>query len=481
MTILALLVIAAAIVAIYYRLEVRLTLFLAGLTLGAMAGDPMAIVRKFLATFSDEKFVVPICTAMGFAYVLRHTGCDQHLVHLLVRPLTKVRFLLLPGTVVVGFLVNMPVVSQTSTAVTIGPVVIPILLAARFSPLAIGAALLLGSSIGGELFNPGAPELRTTITESQKAAQQLQMEGQVFDSQRCIRRILPLNLLGLTVATGVLWTWAARRERTQARATDSDLNTVPVETDLSTKISADRRSNYVDAEANEARFVVNPLKALVPLLPLILLYLTGPPLHLLPVPVEWLEEIGNQLPPPGRFESRLIGAAMLVGTAIAALASPRRASGTARVFFEGAGYGFCHIISLIVAAACFGEGIKVVGLAEALGDVIKQMPDVLIPAAGLFSLGFATLSGSGMATTQALFPFFARPALEIGIDPIHVGAVVSLAAAAGRTLSPVAAVTLMTARLTDTDAFQLSKAVALPLLASTAAIILAAMLLAPGL
>src|SRR5262245_6124479 len=177
MIIIALLVIAAAIVAIYYRLEVRLTLFLAGLTLGVLAGDPMAIVRKFLATFSDEKFVVPICMAMGFAYVLRHTGCDQHLVHLLVRPLTKVRFLLLPGTVVVGFLVNMPVISQTSTAVTIGPVVIPILLAARFSPRAIGAALLLGSSIGGELFNPGAPELRTTITASQDAVTTLVNEG----------------------------------------------------------------------------------------------------------------------------------------------------------------------------------------------------------------------------------------------------------------------------------------------------------------
>lgn len=37
----------------------------------------------------------------------------------------------------------------------------------------------------------------------------------------------------------------------------------------------------------------------------------------------------------------------------------------------------------------------------------------------------------------------------------------------------------MTARLTDTDPFSLSKAVALPLLASTAAIIVVAMLFAP--
>ncbi|MFO0825685.1 MAG: hypothetical protein U0792_21620 [Gemmataceae bacterium] len=47
--------------------------------------------REFLATFSNEKFVVPICSAMGFAYVLRHTGCERHLVLLLVKPLRRVR------------------------------------------------------------------------------------------------------------------------------------------------------------------------------------------------------------------------------------------------------------------------------------------------------------------------------------------------------------------------------------------------------
>src|SRR5262249_2646657 len=150
------LIIILAVYAIYRRLEVRLTLLVAALLLGILAGDVPAIVRKFFTTLVDEKFVVPICTAMGFAYVLRYTECDQHLVHLLLRPLWRVRPLLIPGTVVVGFLVNMPIVSQTSTAVTLGTVVVPLLLAARLSPATVGAALLLGSSMGGELLNPAA-------------------------------------------------------------------------------------------------------------------------------------------------------------------------------------------------------------------------------------------------------------------------------------------------------------------------------------
>src|SRR5688500_13870228 len=124
-TVAALLVIAAAVVAVARQVDVRLVLALAALALGLLAGKPWEVVRTFLATFSSEQFVVPICSAMGFAYVLRHTGCDQHLVRLLVGPVRRVRPVLVPGAVLVGFAVNIPIISQTSTAVAVGPVLLP--------------------------------------------------------------------------------------------------------------------------------------------------------------------------------------------------------------------------------------------------------------------------------------------------------------------------------------------------------------------
>src|SRR5437764_12175720 len=119
---LGLVIIAAAVYAVIRRVDVRLALVLAALALATVAEDPpavvrravesrdagellhlfdgpMGIVRTFLATLVKEQFVIPICTALGFAYVLRHTGCDQHLVHLLVRPLRLVRPFLIPGAV----------------------------------------------------------------------------------------------------------------------------------------------------------------------------------------------------------------------------------------------------------------------------------------------------------------------------------------------------------------------------------------------
>ena len=177
-SILTLVLVAAAIVLIVRGWDVRLVLLAAALLIGTVAGDAARVVREFLATFSNEKFVVPICTAMGFAYVLRHTGCERHLVLLLTKPLRRVRGLLVPGVIVVGFLVNIPVISQTSTAVCIGPVVVPLMRAAGYSFPTIGACLLLGASVGGELLNPGAPELltvydRTGVSTTRQASEYL--------------------------------------------------------------------------------------------------------------------------------------------------------------------------------------------------------------------------------------------------------------------------------------------------------------------
>src|SRR5687768_13413728 len=92
-----LVIIALAVYAVIKRVDVRLALLLAAVALGAISQSLPSIVQKFFATLTDEKFVIPICSAMGFAYVLRYTGCDRHLVHLLTNPLRHGRFLLIPG------------------------------------------------------------------------------------------------------------------------------------------------------------------------------------------------------------------------------------------------------------------------------------------------------------------------------------------------------------------------------------------------
>lgn len=423
----ALVIIALAVTLVIRGWDVRLVLLSAALAISAAAGNVPLVLREFLATFSNEKFVVPICCAMGFAYVLRHTGCERHLVLLLVKPLRNVRGVLVPGVILVGFLVNIPVISQTSTAVCIGPVVVPLMRAAGYSMATIGACLLLGASVGGELLNPGAPELITVANATG-----------VSPTKQARDYLPPLVFTQLAVSLLVFWVMSRWWER-------GATPTPPTAADVPTVDHPER---------------INLLKAVVPLVPLGLLFLAGPPLNWITIPAAWVvtPEAAKS------YDTRLIGLAMLVGVLVAAAVTPAKARDCVKQFFDGAGYGFTHIISLIVTANCFGKAIESAGLATELGKLIASAPDLMQPLAAFVPLAFAAVSGSGMASTQSLYSFFHDPAVALGLDPVSVGAIVSLGAAAGRTMSPVAAVVLMCATLTGTNPFTLAKRVAVPLL-----------------
>src|SRR2546421_9914448 len=84
-------------VALLRRADVRLTLALCAAVLFAVAGQFLELFLSFATEMVNQKTVVPICSAMGFAYVCKLTECDRHLVQLMVRPIRRFAWLLLPG------------------------------------------------------------------------------------------------------------------------------------------------------------------------------------------------------------------------------------------------------------------------------------------------------------------------------------------------------------------------------------------------
>jgi C4-dicarboxylate transporter, DcuC family len=438
----SLVIIVVAVYSITRGIDVRLALLSASFALAGMTGDVTPIVRKFLETFSNEKFVIPICTAMGFAYVLKQTQCDQHLVRLLTKPLRHGKFFLIPGVVLVGFTVNIPIISQTSTAVCIGAVVVPLMQAAKISPVIIGASLLLGSSLGGELLNPGAPELNTVSSALDGKYEMPDGEKLRVKPQDLVRNLYPIVFPQLLIAGAIFWFMSYRYEK---RRPPTDEPTSEVEIGR-----------------------VNLLRAFVPIVPLILLFLTGPPLNWIEIPKHWVVDAKSE----SAYGTRLIGLAMFVGVIVALIVTPRSINQIPGAFFDGAGYAFAHIVSLIVTANCFGEAIDRVGLAKLVGEWISASANLLHPISALLPMGFGTVSGSGMAATQSLFELYIEPCRNLNVDPREVGGMVSLGAAAGRTMSPVAAVALMSARLTGTNSFQLAARVAPPLIAGLVVVVI---------
>jgi DcuC family C4-dicarboxylate transporter len=394
---LALLIIAAAIAAMVKRVDVRLVLLVAGLLMALAAGQPLAIADTFTRGMVAA-MVAPICAAMGFAAIMSATGCDRHLVGLLLLPLRRFRALVLPGGILVAYLVNMAVPSQTSTAAALGPILVPLLVASGYSPVVSGAALILGASFGGDLLNPGAQDVQA-------------LAGVVaLDAQALSARVIPAGIAGALVAASV---FAALN-----RAGDAPPEAAP-----------------------EDSFRVDALRAAIPLVPIALLllaYAGFPPLDWLlatPPGDEW-RMLANALP---------VVRAMLIGASLAVVVAWREVQALTRSFFEGMGAAYASIISLTITAQCFGAGIAAVGLAEALLAAARAAGALTLLSVA-FPWSLAALSGSGSGPILAFAQTFL---VQFGTGPetVKLAALACFGGAFGRTMSPVSAVVVYSAGL----------------------------------
>jgi DcuC family C4-dicarboxylate transporter len=330
-----------------------------------------------------------------------------------------------------GYVVNSTIVSQAGTAAVLGPILIPLLRASGLSSISAGAILLLGSSAGGELFNPGAVEMR-------KLAELTGRSGPSVVGQSA-----PLNLLAFSAALGAFWLLAPRRERRRK----------PVE-------SPSQQPGVTSSDAAPPR--VNLFKAIVPVLPLVILFADhalGP------------GSILRGLEGPGR-----ILAAMLIGVAAAALSNVKASGGLATAFFEGAGYAYTQVISLIVPASTYAEAIRLSGLIELLIHTIAPWPAVAMVVATIAPWALAFVAGSGIAPAVAIMEFFVPVASSIGLEPVRLGTLAALGAHFGRTMSPAAAVVMVSSRLSGSSPRKLIREVAGPLLVGGAVLLGAALL-----
>ncbi|HZF16232.1 MAG TPA: C4-dicarboxylate transporter DcuC [Steroidobacteraceae bacterium] len=416
-----LLIIALSLYALLREADVRLVLFLAGLALASLALKPLVILDTFLFEMGNGKTIGPICSAMGYAWVLRATGCDQAMVRLLLAPTRGIRWLLIPAGCAVGFVTNVAITSQTASAAAVGPILIPLMLAAGYSPLVAAATLVLGCSGGGSLLNPGDADL-VAIHESSGAPMQLALTA-----------MFPPLVSGFAVAA-IFFSFRSRKPTVS-----------------------------VDATAAAAQVPIEWSKALLPPIPILLIFLMLPGVFL---PV---------FPPP--FEKGLpVSHAMIAGTMIVLLVHRRDFSQQVKAFFEGMGYAYMNIISLIVTSTCFIAGMTATGLTEKLVHLVSGTGALGKIAAGVLPGTLAVISGTGIgpsvAFAKAVLPSLTHD-LPLALD---LGSLAAIASSFGRTMSPVAAVVIFTATLTGVSTWQLIRRVA-PALIAGYVVVLAVMIL----
>lgn len=417
--------IALVVVLTARRVDVRIALLFGAVPLFVANGGMAEMLVKMAIEMANPATMVPIGSALGFAYVLRRTGCDREMVRLVVRPLRRMPMLLVPGGVLAGYLVNTTIVSQSGTAAVLGPILIPLLRAGGLAPATAGAVLLLGSSMGGELFNPGAVEMRKLSDLTGLGGDQL------------VQRHAPLNFIACGAALLVFWFLTRRRRLIEGAPPEQ-----------------------APPSADEPP--INLFKAVVPVIPLVFLF---------------IDTMAPRVSILTSFEGpTLILAAILIGVIMAGLAAPKEASRLASSYFEEAGASVAYVISLIVAASTFAEGVRRSGLIELLVRGLASRPAAAPFATVLIPWGLGVLCGSGIAPAIAVMEFFVPAAESLGLDPVQLGTLASLGAHFGRTMSPAAAVVAMSARLSDAPTGDLIRRLVVPLLVGMAAMIAAVVL-----
>lgn len=411
------------------KLDARLILIFLGLVLTSLAGNPLAVLDAFQDMVGQGGIIGPICTAMGYAYVLRATGCDRHMVMLLTKPLRAVSWLLIPGGALAGFLTNIAITSQTASAAALGPILYPIMRAAGHSPITSAATILLGCSVGGNLFNPGEPDIVAIVTSTGATTHYV------------INAALLPNLLALAVAVLVLL------------------------------VLSGRPAPHADADQNAEQ--VNIVKALMGPLPVVLLLLLQPALGLVPYLIH-------------RYPNGVhVSAVMVACTALAMVVTsdtiknlPSHASTLTNSFFEGMGYAFSKVISIIIAATCFISGLKAIGFISWLTALLGGNEALGATLAPVLTWFMAMIGGSGTAPSVA-FSTGVLPGIAAANQngAVQMGVAAAIGANVGRTMSPVAAVVLFTSALSEVPVTVLIKRVAPCMVAAVATTMLLSLFL----
>lgn len=399
-------------VLIVKKFEARAVLLVAGLAMCVFSGRE-ALAGAFNAFISQllSKGMVPtICFAAAFSTVMNHTGCTDHLIHAIAKPMKRMGIFALAFATLATCGVNAAVPSASSTAVAVGALFIPILLSLGYSPVTSASVILLGTW-GGNM-NPGA-SLSVQVAE---------IVGVELTEVWFKMLNYGIVLIIISMALAILSDFVAKKIARGGAGAGAGASP-------ETLLNADD-------------FTVNPLKAICPLIPIILILVsvTGL-LPNLPIPV-W----------------------MTVGAVVGMIVDRGNPTETIKKFFSGAGNSFGNVITLLGCAGLFTYGIEKIGLTGALIDVMTSSTSVARGSAVMIPMIMGALCGSGNAATVAFNGSILPHAAELGFSPIAMGSAAALAGAFGRLMSPVSGVAIICAGFAKTETMEITRRNAIPAL-----------------
>ena len=399
----AIVVVAFMIYLLVKQYETRLVLVGGGLILCCLSLSPMAGFDAFNKTMTNGALITAICSATGFAYCVTYTDCDRSLVHYLARPIRNIGIILVPMSVIITYFINVAIPSAVGVGAVVGTTLIPIMMRAGIKPAAAAAAILMGTT--GSLLSPGLSHNPFVAEMAHMSVMELIQYHANFSLM-----IGAIGAIGLTIVVYVL--------------------------------GDNKGEKLVDAGADDG-FVPSPIRAIVPLIPIVLML----------VCTFWLPKV-----------SMGVTQAMLIGTVVCLFVARPDAQVFSKKFFQGMGDSYGEIMGIIIAAGVLAAGLKASGLIDGLIALMVQSNEIAQWGGSIGPFVLSVIMGSGDAGAMAFNQTVTPHAAEFGMQVHSLGSLAFLAGAAGRTASPIAGITILVAGLAKANPFDVAKRTALPML-----------------
>ena len=392
------LIVVGVIYLLLKRHESRMVLIAAGILMCIIAGKPMAALDAFAKSMTNAGLITSVCSCMGFAWCMKYTGCDKHLVVAIGKVLKKMGFLLIPGATLATFVVNIAIPSAAGCSAAVGVIFIPILMAAGVHPAMAAAAVKSGTY--GSMLNPGlvhngviAKLAGTQITD-------------------VIGNHMMATVAGVIVAAGVRTVIAIVLKENKGYVPEGSV---------------------VDDDS----FSVNAIYAIMPLVPVIILLLGS-----------------TKVVPALKMG---VPQAMIIGAILALAATRKSPVELTKSFFNGMGDAYANIIGIIISVGVFVAGLKALGLIKALIAWMLNSTGIVKIAATFGPFLLALISGSGDAATVAFNEAVTPHAAEFGISTMNMGSIAALGGTLGRTISPIAGASIICAGIAGVDPMEVCK------------------------
>lgn len=399
-------VVVLTITAIIKKRETRVCLLIGGFLMCLIAGNPIMGIQAFAKTMTNP-LVATICSIMGFSYVMKYTKCDQHLVRTMTGGIGKFPILLIPGAVLITFMINIPLASAAGCAAAVGAILIPVLIKNGVHPAMAAAAVMAGT--WGAVLKPGNAHLAFIEKIGLEAG-----ANNVSMMDILVVRFVPTLIVLVFVIVCVTVVSILLKENKGYVSPD-------------------------EIEVEQSPEKINYLMALTPVVPLVMYILAGQQFGILP---RYLENIPF---------------VMLIGAVLATIVTRNNPEKIAKEFWNGAGSAYGSVMGLIISASVFTAGMTAIGITDQLIEVMKQSQDMAKVGAAAGNFVIAVVCGSGDAAAYAFNGSVTPFAADFGLTIPQLGSIAQIGGALGRNASPVASAAIICATIAKVNPLAITK------------------------